>query len=276
MAGEGENYHMPRRRERLERERRQHEARAIKHVATYIRVSTDEQARSGLGLADQVRRCAGMAEAKGWPEPVVYADEGVSGTVKPDKRKGFARLLEDMRSGKIDAVIVLDLSRLARRTRYILDTSEEIDTAGASLVSCKESLDTTTAHGRFALTIFAALTQLERDLIADRTRAALREHDFRDGESGGRLPYGYIRVDKQIEINREQAAVIRLIIRKRKRGESLHAIAAYLNDLGVPGPQGGVWWASSVREIFENEAAYKGGKRGASDVRWPRLLGKQG
>jgi DNA invertase Pin-like site-specific DNA recombinase len=81
------------------------------------------------------------------------------------------------------------LDRLGRKTRIILDLVNQVVEASCELVSCKESLGTNTPADRFVLTIFAALTQLERDTILDRTPSGGR----RDGEKGGRLPHGYVR-----------------------------------------------------------------------------------
>lgn len=90
------------------------------HPAIYLRVSTQEQADSGLGLAAQQARCLAMADAKGWPIPVIYADEGVSGTRGREKRPRLDLLMQAVEAGTINAVIVLDLTRLARRTQPVL------------------------------------------------------------------------------------------------------------------------------------------------------------
>lgn len=244
----------------------------ITRVAAYLRVSTDEQARSGLGLGAQQARCIAMATVKGWPAPALYADEGISGTKETRKRPQLARLMADVAAGEIQAVIILDLSRLARKTRLVLDLVEEMTRRGVSLVSCKESLDTTTPQGQFVLTMFAALAQLERDLIAERTRAALAEHGRRDGEKGGRLPYGYVRAERGIGIDRHAAAVVRDIFDWRAQGLSLRKIAERCNYRHGVSPRGGTWQHTSIKEILENEAAYCGGSRGESAVRWPVIL----
>src|SRR5262249_48329920 len=94
--------------------------RTIAHTAAYLRVSTDEQAERGLGLAAQRERVQGMAAAKGWPAPTVYRDEGLSGMLPPEKRPALAHLLAEICAGAIDAVIVADLSRLGRHAVTVL------------------------------------------------------------------------------------------------------------------------------------------------------------
>lgn len=68
-------------------------------VAANVRVSTEDQARSGLCLVAQRTRCAAMAMVKDWPEPVFYADEGMSGTKGPKLRPALAQLLADAKAG---------------------------------------------------------------------------------------------------------------------------------------------------------------------------------
>lgn len=249
--------------------------RTIVHIAAYLRVSTEEQAKSGLGLADQRRRCLGMADAKGWPEPVIYADEGISGTKDAKERPALAHLLADVAAGRIDAVIVLALDRLARKTLLVLDLVETLRRSDVALISCKEALDTATPQGQFVLTMFAALAQLERDLIAERTRAALAELDRTTGDRGGSVPYGYVRTADGLQVERAAAVQVRRIFAWHRRGESLRTIAKRLRDSGAPGPRGGTWHHTSVVEILKNRAAYLGGARGASAVRWPAILGKR-
>lgn len=247
--------------------------KSISKVAAYIRVSTEEQAKEGYGLEAQRTRCLAMCQVKDWPTPEFYADEGISGTKDATKRPQLARLLADIRAGDIDAIVILDLSRLGRNTRLVLDLVHEFSTADVALVSCKESLDTATPQGQFVLTLFAALGQLERDQISERTIAALAERCKIDGEKGGRLPYGYIRTDNGIAIEPLAAAIVRRIFQLRSDGRSLRAIALDVSTL-APAPRGGKWYATSVSEIMMNDDAYAGGLRNESSVAWPTILPK--
>jgi len=135
-------------------------------VAAYLRVSTEEQAESGLGLAAQKDKARAMAVVTGWDERTLYIDDGVSGTIDIIDRPDGKRLIED-----IDAVIVAALDRIGRKAVYMLNFVEKIDEQ-VELISCKESLDTSTATGRFVLRMFASLAELERDTISERTVAA--------------------------------------------------------------------------------------------------------
>lgn len=240
----------------------------------YVRVSTDEQARDGYGLAVQRERCRAQATAKGLAVVAEYADEGISGTLDATARPGLADMLAAAHLGEIDTVIVLSLDRLARKTRLVLEIVETLDRARCDLVSVKESLDTTTPQGQFTLTIFAALAQLERDVIVQRTSDGRNERGRRDGERGGRMPMGYRRVgDGLIEVDTDAAPVVRRIFAHRAEGKTLQAIADALNADAVPNPQGGRRWEpATVRAVLQNAPAYRGGPRSDSSTRWPAIL----
>lgn len=237
--------------------------------AVYLRVSTDEQADSGLGIAAQLARCGAQCTAKGWPAPAIYKDEGISGTIAPGpKRPALARLLADVASGQVNAVVVLDLSRLARNVKLILSMIDELDAAGAVFVSCKENFDTSTAMGRAMLGIVAVFGQLERDLTSERTVAALAERGKQHGYKSGRLPYGYRREPGQerIDVDDSAAWLVRSIFDQRQAGATLRAIAAQMNER-APGPRGQQWHASTIKMIVDNEPTY----RGHVD-HWPAIL----
>src|SRR5882757_7849673 len=198
----------------------------VTSVAAYIRVSTEDQAESGLGMDAQRTRCKAMAQVKGWPEPTFYVDDGISGTKDVKKRPGLSQLVEDTRAGKLEAIIIPSLDRLGRKVSIVINLVEEFRQRNIALVSCKESLDTSTPQGTFVMHMFAALAQLERDVIAQRTTDALAERGKRDGEKGGRLPYGYKRTEQGIIIDKQEAKIVRRIFRLHKQGQSLREIAS--------------------------------------------------
>lgn len=253
---------------------------ATPRAAIYLRVSTDEQVQ-GYGLDVQEERTRAQITAKGWKFAGRYADEGISGTKGADDRPQLAALLEAARAGAIEAVVVLALDRLGRKTKLVLDLVDELIAAGVQLVSCKESLDTSTPQGQFVLTMFAALAELERGVIVERTTAGREKRGRRDGDRGGRLPLGYRRPpdEGEVLIDEPTAEIVRRIFRLRalkvKRGDprgNLQAIADALNADGIPTQRGRQWHPSDVRAVLLREPLYRGSKRGNSPLRWPRLL----
>ena len=246
-------------------------------AAIYLRVSTDEQV-NGYGLDVQRTRCEAMAIAKGWDVAAVYSDEGLSGTLDASKRPGLTALLDAACSGEVQAVVVLSLDRLARKTLLVLDLVGKLDGCAVELVSVKENLDTSTPSGRFTLTMFAAIGQLERDTIVARTTDGRNARGRIDGERGGSVPLGYRRErdDKGksagVVVIDADAETVRAIFAQRTAGASMRTIAATLNDNGIPARKGGKWYASAIKEVLSNEDAYRGGTRGDSDERWPAIL----
>lgn len=111
----------------------------------------------------------------------IYSEK-VTGTTTD--RPELQRLIDHLRAG--DTIIVCELTRLSRSTKDLFKLVETIESVGANIKSLKESwLDTTTPHGKLMFTIFAGISQFERDLIAQRTREGLASARAR-GRNGGR------------------------------------------------------------------------------------------
>lgn len=241
-------------------------------AAVYIRVSTDEQAEDGYGLDVQLERCTAQAIAKGLTVLKVFEDKGISGTKGETDRPGLAALLASVDAGEIDYVIVLSLDRLGRKTSLVLNLVERITSKGVSLISTKETLDTSNPMGQFVLTILAGLAQLERDTIVERTTAGRNLRGKRDGEKGGELFYGYTRKSGKVKVDRKAAEIVREIFALRQQGKTLQAIADNLTERGLKPPKGQKWYRSSIKAILDNEGAYRGNLRGESSVSWPTIL----
>ena len=240
----------------------------------YLRVSTLDQ-KEGHGIELQKTKCEAMATVKGWTITKVYMDEGISGTIKETDRPGFSQLIYDAKQKLIDAVIVYALDRLGRKTQIVLRTIENLAEMGIKLVSCRENLDTSTAAGTFMVTIFAALSQLDRDTIVERMKAGTEERRKIDGDIGGHMPMGYERACGTVLIVEEKAKIVRHIFYRRYIDfRFMYQIADELNEKDVPRPtkRGKVWAAAVVQRILDNEGKYLGGYRNRSKFRWPRIL----
>jgi len=223
----------------------------------YIRVSTEEQARTGISLDAQEAKTRAYAEAKDLRLVEVVRDEGSSG--KDLKRPGLQRLIEICTAGKVDAVVVVKLDRLSRRTRDLLRLVEDVFIKkGVELHSVNESLDTSTPHGRFVLTLFGALAQMEREVISDRTKDALA-HKRANRQPTGHPPYGYSANGKRNRLVPvpEELAVVSEILRRWRSGMTYRAIAAKLNANGVCAKQGGRWHHTSVSKVVQRRDWYE-------------------
>jgi site-specific DNA recombinase len=157
----------------------------------YTRVSTEEQSSNGVSLDAQAERIAAYCKAQGFELLRVEVDAGLSGSIRPDRRPALARALASVRDGEAVGLVALKLDRLSRNTMDVLHLAEEFDKGGWRLISVSESLDTGSAIGEFTLTILAALSQMERKQVAERTKVALAQV-AREGRARSRmLPFGF-------------------------------------------------------------------------------------
>lgn len=218
----------------------------------YVRVSTEGQARDGVSLKAQRERLAAYCAAHGAELVGIESDNGTSGKVPPLKRPGLATALTALRDGEADGLLVLKLDRLSRRTRDVLDLVDDARSRRWRLVSVDERLDTGSAAGRMVLTVLAALAEMEREQVSERTRLGM-DQVAREGRARSRFtPFGYRTADGGTEQRRgdrrplvADRAERRLLLRiEQLRGDGLGArrIAANLNSRGITNPRTGRAW----------------------------------
>lgn len=140
-----------------------------KRVALYARVSTDMQA---TGLEAQVRTLKEYCAHNKILDFELFADENISGT--KSSRPSLDKMMAATKNGEISCVIVYSFSRFARSTTHLLSALEEFKKRNVAFVSLTEKIDTTSALGLAIFTILGAVSQLERDLIAERVRNGLK------------------------------------------------------------------------------------------------------
>ena len=202
------------------------------HAIGYIRVSTAGQAAEGVGLDAQRARIEAWCVANGYELRDVFTDAGVSGK-RADNRPGLQEALDAVTKSRGGALVVYSLSRLARSTKDAIAIAERLDKAGADLVSLSESIDTTNAAGKMVFRMLAVLAEFERDLVSERTKAALSVKRARGERLGGHMPYGYDAAADGATLieNSAEQAVIRDILVMRSQGTLLVRIAGQLTAL---------------------------------------------
>jgi DNA invertase Pin-like site-specific DNA recombinase len=204
----------------------------------YVRVSTAEQGRSGLGMEAQRRRIEERARISDWGELTWAVDDGWSG--KTLDRPALVRVLDQIGPG--DRLIVAKLDRLSRSVLDFVGLLGRSRDGGWSVVVLELDLDTGTAVGRFVVTTLAAVAELERGLISERTSAALQAARAR----GKRLGVGYRRMPRE---------TLDCIVQLRDQGLSFGAIAARLDRDRIPPTRGGTkWHPSAVRAALRTHA----------------------
>jgi DNA invertase Pin-like site-specific DNA recombinase len=174
-------------------------------AAVYTRVSTVSRRRLGdEQVFDQRPEVQSeplgkLAERRGWSVTRVYTDR-ISGTAAA--RPALTELMADARRGRFDVLLIWRFDRLSRSVPHFLQIVNELRQLGIELVSHEQSLDTTTAMGEFTLTMFAALAELEREVIRERVQAGIdyaRLHGTKSGKPIGR-PRAVFRRDQAREL----------------------------------------------------------------------------
>lgn len=199
----------------------------------YLRVSTDEQADSGAGLAAQRTTIVSEADRRGWQVVAFEEDAGMSGKALAG-RPGLLAALEALSSGQADVLIVSKLDRLSRSLLDFAELMARSQQEGWALVALDLGVDTSTPAGAFVATVISAASEWERKIIGVRTKEALAAK-----RASG------VRLGRPSQLD---PTVLDRIVRERAGGRTLQAIADDLNADGVPTTRGGQrWHVSTVR-----------------------------
>jgi DNA invertase Pin-like site-specific DNA recombinase len=221
---------------------------------SYLRVSTDKQGRSGLGLEAQREAVASYLKGRGWTLAREYVE------TESGKRSERPKLKAALNHAKaIGATLVF--AKLDRLTRNV-DLLRSLVSSDVDLVFCDLPSVPAGAMGRFLLTQMASVAELEAGLIGERTKAALAAAKARGVKLGNPNGARALR-GKQIG---NKAAVAAIKTHAQERAENLHAIvtevrnagitsvrsiADELNSRDIPTPRGGQWHPTSVARLLE-------------------------
>lgn len=227
-------------------------------VVGYIRVSSSQQADSGLSLSAQREKITAYAALYGLDLVAIVEDAGVS--AKRLERPGLTRALSMLDDGKADGLLITKLDRLSRSLkdwprlvdRYFGDRAKTPST----LFSVGDSIDTTTAAGRLVLNVLVSVSQWEREVIGERTAAALAVKAKRGEATSGTAPLGLKLADDGVHLihNDAEAVALARVLELRAQGLSVRAIVDALNAERLP-CRGKRWHATSVDRIIKRQAA---------------------
>jgi DNA invertase Pin-like site-specific DNA recombinase len=240
----------------MTRRSRRRTRKQVLRLVGYVRVSSDEQAERGVSLDAQRERLEWFCKAHDAQLVAVESDNGMSGKVAPSRRPGLEAALAAIRAGDADGLLVLKLDRLSRATRHVLDLVDECARDGWRLIAVNEHLDTATAAGRLVVTVLAALAQMEREQVAERTRFAL-DRIAREGRARSRrTPFGWRLPDESFEQragdrsklvkNAVEQRILRRMLRLRSTGLGARRIARDLNGRGRINPRTGREWSPQL------------------------------
>ncbi|HEX3018027.1 MAG TPA: recombinase family protein [Caproicibacter sp.] len=220
-------------------------------VAAYARVSSGKDAMLH-SLSAQVSYYSDYIQKhSGWEYVGVYADEALTGT--KEGRVEFQRLLADCRDGKVEMVLTKSISRFARNTLTLLEAVRELKGLGIDVYFEKENLHSISGDGELMLSILASFAQEESRSVSENCKWRIRKR-FQAGEPANwRFLFGYRIYKGNVEIDSQQAEIVRMVFRDYLAGKGMDKIAKKLSSMGIPRLYGGEWNASRVMEILKNE-----------------------
>lgn len=202
----------------------------------YVRVSTDKQADAGVSLDAQKAKIDAYAALYDVEVTRIVVEAGSAGTLA---REGLQDALTALDAGEADALLVVKLDRL---TRSVADLGRLVEGPFSrhALLSVSEQIDTRSAAGRLVLNVLASVSQWEREVIGERTSAAMQHMRSEGRYTGGRAPFGYRAAeDGELIENPAEQAVIALVCEYRGKGWSSRRIAEVLAAEGYRTRMGG-------------------------------------
>ncbi|MDO8423327.1 MAG: recombinase family protein [Parvibaculum sp.] len=207
-----------------------------RRCAIYTRVSTDHGLEQDFNSLDAQREAAEAfiksQSHEGWRLiEAAYDDGGFSGGSM--ERPALLRLLDDIRSGLVDVVVVYKVDRLTRSLADFAKLVELFDAQGVSFVSVTQAFNTTSSMGRLTLNVLLSFAQFEREVTGERIRDKISASKKKGIWVGGVVPLGYRVEDKRLLIDEAEAETVRMIFERYLALGSMLPLLAELHDRGV-------------------------------------------
>lgn len=221
-------------------------------VATYTRISTDEE-HQPYSLESQATRLGSyIASQEGWEVARTFTDTMTGATIE---RPGLKRMLTEAKAARFDLLLVYRVDCFSRSVRGLAQLLDELDKAGVAFRSATEPFDTTTAAGRMMVQMLGVFAEFERATIVDRVIAGMERKAARGEWAAGGPPFGY-RIDADsghLVATDDEAALVPVIFDlylSRRMGA--RAVANWLNDRGHRTKYGRPWSHTSVLTVLAN------------------------
>ena len=215
----------------------------------YSRVSTEDQSRFGHSLDEQECKLKQLCDYKNYEIYKVYREEGVS--AKNMERPKFQEMMQDMKDGKINKIIVYKLDRLTRSIQDLESICSMLEEYNCELESVVEEINTGNANGKFFIRMLTILAQLEIERTSERTKFGL-VGAAKKGHLSGRPPLGYKKVDnnKSLFVDELQADVVKRIFSLYLDGMAVNSICKLFNEENVLNRK---WPTTTVDKILSNQ-----------------------
>ena len=235
-------------------------ARTRPRLIGYTRVSSQEQAEH-VSLRDQSERIEAYCKANAYELIRIESDRGVSGFRKPSDRPAMRRALEAVESGEADGIVAIALDRLSRNAVASMELIETSEKAGWRLIAMDLALDTGTSTGKMVATVMAAVAEMYRNQISERTSSALAKLTREGRATSHKAPYGFrmatgndtaIKGERNMLVKHAgEQSILRRMLALSRRGTGPTAIARKLNAQGQLTRAGTEWTRQGVYRAIE-------------------------
>ena len=221
-----------------------------KVAGVYIRVSTEDQAREGFSLGEQEEKLLALCKFKDLDVYKVYRDAGISAK-DMEHRPQFQEMLKDMRKGKINYIVAYKLDRITRSVRDLEELILELEQYNCFLLCDRDDVNTSTANGKFFVRMLTVLSQLEIEIVSERTKFGLNGA-IKSGHIPGQRPFGYKSAeDKRMVIDNATRPYVEKIFDMYLEGKSFQQIANYFKENYIYPKKN--WKDTTIQKIIDNK-----------------------
>lgn len=221
-----------------------------KTAGVYIRVSTEDQAREGFSLGEQEEKLLQLCNFKDLEVYKVYKDAGISAK-DMEHRPQFQAMLQDMKEGKINYIVAYKLDRITRSVRDLEELISVLEQYNCFLLCDRDDVNTSTANGRFFVRMLTVLSQLEIEIVSERTKFGLNGA-IKSGHIPGQRPFGYTKSeDKKMIVDNATRPYVEKIFDMYLEGKSFQQIANYFKENNIYPKK--KWRDTTIQKIIDNK-----------------------
>ena len=219
-----------------------------KVAGIYIRVSTEDQAREGFSLGEQEEKLKQLCDYKGYEVYKVYCDAGISAK-DMEHRPKFQEMLKDMKEGKINYIVAYKLDRVTRSVRDLEELISQLEKYNTYLVCDRDDVNTSTANGKFFVRMLTVLSQLEIEIVSERTKFGLNGA-IKSGHLPGQVALGFKKDgNKKTIIDPATAPIVKRVFDLYLQGKTFLQISNIFNEEKVLNKN---WKDTHIERIINN------------------------
>ncbi len=219
-----------------------------KVAGIYIRVSTEDQAREGFSLGEQEEKLKQLCDYKGYEVYKVYCDAGISAK-DMEHRPKFQEMLKDMKDEKINYIVAYKLDRVTRSVRDLEELISQLEKYNTYLVCDRDDVNTSTANGRFFVRMLTVLSQLEIEIVSERTKFGLNGA-IKSGHLPGQVALGFKKDgNRKTIIDPATAPIVKRVFDLYLQGKTFLQISNIFNEEKVLNKN---WKDTHIERIINN------------------------